>query len=107
MLTAPAQSTAVPASADERETACRAQTAHLVEKSFRPMNGLLALSKRPAGVIAVTTVSALLSRISGSTQVRFGDYLRDLCDDLAATCGRSGGPSSPVRQPRRPFRSAP
>jgi two-component sensor histidine kinase len=56
------------------------------------MNGLLALSERPAGVIAVTTVSALLSRISGSTQVRFDDYLRDLCDDLAATCGRSGGP---------------
>jgi two-component sensor histidine kinase len=92
MLTAPAQSTAVPASADDRETACRGQTAHLVEKGFRPMNGLLALGERPAGVMAVTTVSALLSRISGSTQVGFGDYLRDLCDDLAATCGRPGGP---------------
>jgi two-component sensor histidine kinase len=92
MLTAPAQSTAVPASADDRETACRGQTAHLVEKGFRPMNGLLALGERPAGVMAVTTVSALLSRISGSTQVGFGDYLRDLCDDLAATSGRSGGP---------------
>jgi two-component sensor histidine kinase len=56
------------------------------------MNGLLALGERPAGVMAVTTVSALLSRISGSTQVRFGDYLRDLCDDLAGTSGRSGGP---------------
>ena len=93
MLTAPAQSTAVPTqSADDRKTACRGQTAHLVEKGFRPMNGLLALSKRPAGVMAVTTVSALLSRISGSTRLGFTDYLRDLCDDLAATFGRSGGP---------------
>jgi two-component sensor histidine kinase len=92
MLTAPALSTTVPASADDRETACRGQTAHLVEKGFRPMNGLLALGERPAGVVAVTAISALLSRISGSTQLGFGDYLRDLCDDLAATCGRSGGP---------------
>jgi two-component sensor histidine kinase len=56
------------------------------------MNGLLALGERPAGIMAVTTVSALLSRISSSTQLGFGDYLRDLCDYLAATCGRSGGP---------------
>jgi hypothetical protein len=106
MLTAPALSTAVPASADHRETACRGQTAHLVEKGFRPMNGLLALGERPAGVVAVTGISALLSRISGSTHLGFGDYLRDLCDDLAATCGRSGVPSSPVRRMTRPFRSA-
>jgi two-component sensor histidine kinase len=92
MLTAPALSTAVPASADHRETGCRRQTAHLVEKGLRPMNGLLALGERPAGVVAVTAISALLSRISGSTHLGFGDYLRDLCDDLAATCGRSGGP---------------
>ena len=91
MLTAPALSTAVPASADDRETACRGQIAHLVEKGFRPINGLLALGERPAGVLAVTAISALLSRISGSTQLGFGDYLRDLCDDLA-TSGRSGGP---------------
>ena len=92
MLTAPALSTAVPASADDRETACRGQTAHLVEKGFRPMNRLLALGERPAGVVVVTAISALLSRISGSTQLGFGDYLRDLCDDLAAMSGRSGGP---------------
>jgi two-component sensor histidine kinase len=42
-------------------------------------------------MMGVTTVSALLCRISGSTHLGFGDYLRDLCDDLAATCGRSGG----------------
>ena len=92
MLTAPALSTVVPASADHRETACRGQTAHLVEKGFRLMNGLLALGERPAGVVAVTAISALLSRISGSTQIGFGNYLRDLCDDLAAMSGRSGGP---------------
>jgi hypothetical protein len=33
------------------------------------MNGLLALGERPAGVVAVTAISALLSRISGSTQL--------------------------------------
>jgi hypothetical protein len=92
MLTAPALSTAVPASADDRETACRGQIAHLVEKGFRPMNGLLARGERPASVVAVTAISALLSRISGSTQLGFGDYLRDLRDDLAAMSGRSGGP---------------
>ena len=56
------------------------------------MNGLLVLGELPAGVMGVTTVSALLSRISGSTQVPFDGHLRDLCDDLAATFGRSGGP---------------
>jgi two-component sensor histidine kinase len=92
MLTAPAQSTAVPAPADDHETACREQTAHLDEKGFRPINGLLVLGELPAGVMGVTTVSALLSPISGSTQVPFHGHLRDLCDDLAATFGRSGGP---------------
>lgn len=93
MLTAPAQSPAVLASADDRETACRAQTAHPVENGFQPINGLLALGERPACVMAVATVSALLSRISVSTQLDFADYLRELCNDLAATCGRSGGPT--------------
>jgi len=92
MLAAPVRSTAGLASADDCETAFRAQTAYVVEKDFRPMNGLLALGERPAGVMAVTTVSALLSRISASTQLDFADYLQDLGNDLAATCGRSGGP---------------
>ena len=92
MLTAPAQSTAVPAPADDHETACREQTAHLDEKGFRPINGLLVLGELPPGVMGVTTVSALLSPISGSTQVPFHGHLRDLCDDLAATFGRSGDP---------------
>ena len=106
MLTAPALSTAVPASAEDRETACRGQTAHLVEKGFRPMNGLRPGRGRPAGVVAVTAIRPLLLRISGSTQLGFGDYLRDLFDDLAAMSGRSGGPNSPVRRPTRPFRLA-
>jgi two-component sensor histidine kinase len=42
--------------------------------------------------MAVTTVSALLSRIPGSTRVCVGTYLRDLCADLAKASGRSGGP---------------
>jgi chemotaxis family two-component system sensor kinase Cph1 len=56
------------------------------------MNGFLALSECPAGVTAVTTLGALLSRISRSTQVCFGPHLRNVCDDLSATWGRAGGP---------------
>ena len=92
MPTATARSTAALASPDDRETVFRTQTARLAEKKLRPMNGLLAPGERPARVMAVATVNVLLSRISGSTQLGFGDYLRDLCNDLAATCGRSGGP---------------
>ena len=54
------------------------------------MNGLLALSEHPAGLTALTTLSTVLSRISGSTSLCFGHYLRDLCDDLAGTFGRCG-----------------
>ena len=56
------------------------------------MNGLFALSEHPAGVMAVTTLSTVLSRISGSTSVCFGHYLRDLCDELAGTFGGPSGP---------------
>lgn len=90
MATAPARATAVRAFVDNCETALQAHTTRSVEPSFRPVNGLLALSERPAGVMAVTTIDALLSRISGSTRMCFGRYLRELCDDLA---GAFGGPS--------------
>jgi two-component sensor histidine kinase len=92
MATAPARSSVALAFAGDRATTFHSQTAPPVEKSFRPIDGLLALSERPAGVMAVTTVSALLSRIPGSTRVGFGHYLRDLCDDLAGTFSRSSGP---------------
>ncbi len=61
-------------------------------QSYRPLHGLLALSERPAGLIAVATLSEVLSRISGSTQVCFGQYLRELCQDIATTFGGSSGP---------------
>jgi hypothetical protein len=79
-------------SADAHESAFRAQTARPVEHSFRPMNGLHVPGELPAGVMGATTLSALLSGISGSTQVPFDGHLRDLCDDLAARFGRSDGP---------------
>ena len=90
----PAQvgSTAVRVSADAHESAFRAQTAHPVEHSFRPMNGLHAPGELPAGVMGGATFSTLLSGISGSTQVPFDGHLRDLCDDLAVRFGRSDGP---------------
>ena len=92
MPPAPALLTAVRALSTDGETAFRAQIAHPLEKSLRPTNGLLAPGELPAGIMGATTVSALLSGISGSTQVPFDGHLRELCDDLAARFGRSGGP---------------
>jgi two-component sensor histidine kinase len=92
MTTASAGSSAVLASADHRETAFYRKALPPATKSSRPMNGLLALSERPAGVMVVTTLSAVLSRVSGSIQVGFGHYLQGLCDDLAETFSRSSGP---------------
>ena len=89
-MPAQAPSTAVGAS-DARESAL-AQIAHPLEPSLRPMNGLHALGELPACAMGGTTVSALLFSISGSTRVPFDGHLRDLCDDLAARFGRSGGP---------------
>ena len=75
-----------------RETPIAARPPPTAAPSSRPMHGLLALSEHPAGVMALATLSTLLSRISGATSICFGHYLRDLCDDLAGT---SGGPSGP------------
>jgi two-component sensor histidine kinase len=79
-------------SADAGESAIRAQTAHPVEHRFRPMKGLHAPGKLPAGVMGATTLSGLVSGISGSSQVPFDGHLRDLCGDLAVRFGRSDGP---------------
>jgi two-component sensor histidine kinase len=88
----PPQEGVVRASPTGGETAWRARTAHPLEKSQRPTNGLLAPGELPAGIMGATTVSARLSGISDSTQVPFGRHLQELCDDLAARFGRSGGP---------------
>jgi two-component system, sensor histidine kinase PdtaS len=87
MVIAPAFSTALLAPEADRETTISAHPPPTAKPSIRPMNGLLALSERPAGVMAVTTLSTVLSRISGTTSLCFGHYLRDLCDDLAGTFG--------------------
>jgi two-component sensor histidine kinase len=92
MATDVACSTAFLALEADRETTINAHPPPTAEPSIRPMNGLLALSEHPAVVTAVTTLSTVLSRISGSTSVCFGHYLRDLCDDLAGTFGGPSGP---------------
>jgi two-component sensor histidine kinase len=92
MPTAPARSAVVGAVPAGRESPFHAQTGPPVGMRARPNNDLLALSLRPAGVIAVTAVNALLSRISTATRLDAGDYLRGLCDGLAATFAGSGGP---------------
>jgi two-component sensor histidine kinase len=91
MATARACSTAFLAPEANRETIFKARPAPTAELSSRPMHGLLALSGHPAGVMAVTTLSTVLSRISGSTSVCFGHYLRHLCGDLAGTFGSPSG----------------
>jgi two-component sensor histidine kinase len=92
MVVAPAFSTAFPAPEADHETTINAHPPPIAKPSIRPMNGLLALSEHPAGVMALTTLGTVLSRISGATSVCFGHYLRDLCDDLAGTFGRRSGP---------------
>ena len=92
MATAPARSTAFLAPEANRETNLEARASPTAEPRLRPMHGLLALSEHPAGLMAVTTLSTVLSRISGSTSVCFGHYLRDLCEDVAGTFGGPSGP---------------
>ena len=92
MATVSARSTAFLAPEADRETTLKARAPPTAEPRPRPMHGLLALSEHPAGLIAVTTLSTVLSRISGSTSVCFGHYLRDLCDDVAGTFGGPSGP---------------
>jgi two-component system, sensor histidine kinase PdtaS len=92
MDTVSARSTVFLAPEADRETTLKARAPPTAEPRPRPMNGLLALSEHPAGLIAVTTLSTVLSRISGSTSVCFGHYLRDLCDDVAGTFGGPSGP---------------
>ena len=91
MATATARSTAFLAPEANRKTNLEARASPTAEPSRRPMHGLLVLSEHPAGLMAVTTLSTVLSRISGSTSVCFGHYLRDLCDDLAGTFGGPNG----------------
>lgn len=92
MVTALACPTALLAPEADRETPIAARPPPTAEPSVRPINGLLALSEHPAGVMALTTLNTLLSRISGATSICFGHYLRDLCDDLAGTFGGPSGP---------------
>ena len=92
MATARACSTAFLAPEANRETIFKARPPPAAEPSSRPMNGLLALSEHPGGVMAVTTLGTVLSRISGATSICFGHYLRDLFNDLAGTFGGPSGP---------------
>jgi hypothetical protein len=39
------------------------------------------------------TVSMMYARIAGADLVRFGDHLRDICEDLATACHRPRGPT--------------
>ena len=91
MATAPARLTAFLTPRPDREMTLNARPPPTAEPSRRPMHGLLVLSEHPAGLMAVTTLSTVLSRISGSTSVCFGHYLRDLCDNLAETFGGPNG----------------
>jgi len=92
MPAAPAPSAAARALSTGEETGFRAQAAHPLENRLRPTNGLLAPGELPAGIMGPTTGSARPSGLSDSVQVPFGRHLQELCDELAARFGRSGGP---------------
>lgn len=92
MPAAPARSAATRASSTGEETGIRAQAAHPLENSLQPTNGLHAPGELPAGIMGATTGGARPAGPSDSVQVPFGRHLRELCNDLAARFGRSGGP---------------
>lgn len=92
MPAAPARSAATRASSTGEETGFRAQAAHPLENSLQPTNGVHAPGELPAGIMGATTGGARLSGIPDSPQVPFDRHLRELCDELAARFGRSGGP---------------
>ena len=75
---------------------------------IRPMNGLLALSEHPAGIMAVTDAQhGALADLGARPRYVLVDYLRDLCDDLAGTFGGSSGTGLDLCGRRRgPARSA-
>ena len=97
MLRPPTHLTLVPASAprpkEGREGDRYRQEFDQVETGKRPqpMEGVRVLDHPQADVVA-TTISKLFPRNSDIIKVDFGDYLRDLRDDLAAVFGRPGGP---------------
>jgi len=91
MPAAPARSAATRASSTGEETGFRAQAAPLLENSLQPTNGVHAPGELPAGIM-VATGGARLSGIPDSPQVPFDRHLRELCNDLAARFGTSGGP---------------
>ncbi len=94
----PTHLTLVPASAprskEGREGDCYRQEFDPVKMGERPqsMKGMLVLGHPLGDVFAATTVSKLFPHNSDIIKVDFGDYLGDLRDDLAAVCGRPGGP---------------
>ncbi len=89
-MSPPALASVVSASSADREAALRAQPPHRLERSLRPMNGLQ--GGLPAGIMGGPPFGEIPSGISSSTQVPFDGHLLELCDDLAAKFGRSGGP---------------
>ena len=92
MSPVPARSYPVLVSANDGATALQGRSRRPLRKSLRPPDGPLALVELPARVMGVTTLEALLSPNSGAHEVPVDGHLRDLCDDLAARFGRSGGP---------------
>jgi two-component sensor histidine kinase len=65
----------------------------VAEPIVQPIYGRIAPDERRADFLAVATIAERLSRTAGAACLAFGDYLRDLCAELAATFGRSGGPT--------------
>jgi two-component sensor histidine kinase len=61
------------------------------EPIVRPLYGRIAPDERSAGFLAAAAIAERLSRTAGAARLAFGDYLRDLCDELAGAFGGSHG----------------
>lgn len=60
------------------------------EPEVQPIFSRIARDERSVGFLAVATIAERLSRLAGTTQIPFDNYLQDLVSDLHFTLDQSG-----------------
>lgn len=86
-----ARSDAGIASARAAEASVGAARQLIAGPTIQPTYGRTAPDERRAGFLAIATIAARLSRTAGTASLPFGEYLRQVCVDLAATFGGPRG----------------
>jgi hypothetical protein len=66
---------------------------YLLRESVQSDHGSFDPNVRSDDGPGAATVSMMYARIAGANPVRFGDHLRDICEDLATACHRPRGPT--------------